>query len=124
MSYDENIGAVQVTLSVPKTQDIATIVTLFERHFFRDYKGFRGASRLPVLAIHAIYTSLVPELKRFQGCSVRPLNEHSDADSQTGSIGDIEVAGPGRQHVRSRGGQTPPPDFGRDHRGRPRQGHG
>jgi DNA (cytosine-5)-methyltransferase 1 len=84
--------SVQITLSVPKTQDITTIIALFGKHFFRDYKGFRGASRLPVLAIHAVYASLVPELKRFQGCTVRPLNEHSAADSQTGSIGDVEVA--------------------------------
>lgn len=83
---------VRITLSIPKTQDISTIVELFRLHFFRSYKGAKGASRLPVLALHAIYTVMVPELRRYSGKSVKPLNEHSAADSQTGSIGDIEVS--------------------------------
>lgn len=82
---------VKITLSVPKTQDISTIVELFRRHFFRRYGGARGASRLPVLALHAVYSVIVPELRRFSGKSVRPLQEHSAADSQTGSLGDVEV---------------------------------
>lgn len=83
---------VRITLSVPKTQEIGTIVELFRRHFFCSYKGSKGASRLPVLALHAIYGVIVPELRRYSGKTVRPLNEHSAADSQTGSIGDIEVS--------------------------------
>lgn len=82
---------VRITLSVPKTQDIATIVEMLRQHFFKSYKGSKGASRLPVLALHAIYSVMVHELKRYEGKSVCQLNEHSAADSQTGSIGDIEV---------------------------------
>lgn len=82
---------VRITLSIPKTQDIATIVELMRRHFFKSYKGSKGASRLPVLALHAIYSVMIKELKRYEGKSVCQLNEHSAADSQTGSIGDIEV---------------------------------
>lgn len=83
---------VKIILSVPKTQDISTIVELFRRHFFQKYGGAKGASRLPVLALHAIYSVMVPELKRYQGKSVKALEEHSAADSQTGSLGDIEVS--------------------------------
>ena len=83
---------VQITLSIPKTQDIVTIVELFRLHFFQSYKGSKGASRLPVLALHAIYSVMVPQLRRYDGKTVQPLNEHSAADSQTGSIGDIEVS--------------------------------
>lgn len=83
---------VRITLSIPKTQDIGTIVELFRLHFFRSYKGSKGASRLPVLALHAIYSVMVPELKRYAGKTVVALNAHSAADSQTGSIGDIEVS--------------------------------
>ncbi len=83
---------VRITLSIPKTQDIGTIVELFRLHFFRSYKGAKGASRLPVLALHAIYSVMVPELRRYAGKTVKSLNEHSAADSQTGSIGDIEVS--------------------------------
>ena len=83
---------VKITLSIPKTQDIGTIVELFRRHFFQKYAGAKGASRLPVLALHAIYSVMVPELKRYEGKSVKPLEEHSAAHSQTGSLGDIEVS--------------------------------
>lgn len=82
----------QITLAIPKTQDIAAIVELFRRHFFSTYAGTRGASRLPVLAIHAIYSQITVELKRYDGKSLLPLQLHSAADSQTGSLGDVEVA--------------------------------
>ena len=82
---------VRITLSIPKTSDIVTIVELLRLHFFQSYKGAKGASRLPVLALHAIYTVMVPQVQRFAGMSVLALNEHSAADSQTGSIGDIEI---------------------------------
>ena len=81
----------KITLSIPKIQDIAAIVELFRMHFFYKYKASKGASRLPVLALHAIYSVLVPEVRRYQGKTLRKLQEHSAADSQTGSIGDIEV---------------------------------
>lgn len=80
-----------IQLAVPKLQDIGSIVELFRSHFFYTYKASKGASRLPVLALHAVYRALVPELRRFAGKSLRPLQEHSAADSQTGSIADIEV---------------------------------
>jgi len=83
---------VKITLSIPKTQDINIIVDLFKSHFFHSYKGTKGASRLPVLALHAVYTVITPQLRRYKGKSVIPLNEHSAADSQTGSLGDIEVS--------------------------------
>jgi DNA (cytosine-5)-methyltransferase 1 len=83
---------VKITLSIPKTKDIGTIVELFSRHFFQPYGGAKGASRLPVLALHAIYSVMVPELKRYAGKSIKALEEHSAADSQTGSLGDIEVS--------------------------------
>ena len=82
---------VRITLSIPKTQDIVRIVELFRGHFFKSYKGAKGASRLPVLALHAIYGVMAPQLRRYEGTTVQPLKEHSAADSQTGSIGDIEV---------------------------------
>lgn len=82
---------VKIALSIPRTQDIGTIVDFFKRHFFKSYKGSKGASRLPVLALHAIYSVLIPQLRRYDGKTLQPLNAHSAADSQTGSIGDIEI---------------------------------
>jgi DNA (cytosine-5)-methyltransferase 1 len=81
----------KIVLSIPRTQDIQLIVQLFERHFFYKYKGSKGASRLPVLALHAIYSVMLGQLERFDGMALKPLEEHSAADSQTGAIGDIEV---------------------------------
>jgi len=83
-----------ILLSVPKAQDILFIVSIFRKHFFHKYKASKGASRLPVLALHAIYSVMVEELERFRGKVLRPLQEHSAADSQTGSVGDIEVVDP------------------------------
>lgn len=82
----------QITLSVPKTKDISLIVKLFSTHFFHPYSASKGASRLPVLALYAVYSVMIKELGRFDNKSLKPLEEHSAADAQTGAVGDIEVA--------------------------------
>lgn len=81
----------KVSLASPNIQDVMQITNLFEKHFFYTYKDSKGASRLPVLALYAVYTVLLKELRRFDGKHLKPLEAHSAADSQTGSIGDIEV---------------------------------
>ena len=83
--------ASKVVLAIPKIQDVLQITKLFETHFFYKYKDSKGASRLPVLALYAIYTVLLEELSRFNGKTLKPLEAHSAADAQTGAIGDIEV---------------------------------
>jgi DNA (cytosine-5)-methyltransferase 1 len=82
----------KITLSIPKTKDIQLIVELFKNHFFYDYKASKGASRLPVLALYAVYSVLIDQLDRYKGMTLKPLEAHSAADSQTGAIGDIEIA--------------------------------
>lgn len=79
-----------VNYANPRTDDIERIVDIFARHFSFKYRS-KGASRLPVLAIYAIYELIVVELKRYQAASLRPLGAHSAADSRTGAVGDIEV---------------------------------
>jgi DNA (cytosine-5)-methyltransferase 1 len=81
----------RIVLSKPRTQDIQLIVNLFHRHFFYPYNASKGASRLPVLALYAVYSLLITQLDRFKGMELKPLEEHSAADAQTGSVGDIEV---------------------------------
>lgn len=81
----------KVTLAVPNIQDVIQITRFFELHFFYAYKDSKGASRLPVLALYAIYTELVKELDRYKGKHLKALEAHSAADARTGSIGDIEV---------------------------------
>ena len=86
--------ASKITLTIPKNQDVLQITNLFERHFFYKYKNSEGASRLPVLALYAIYKVLLSEVQRYNGKGLKDLKPHSAADSQTGAIGDIEVVNP------------------------------
>jgi DNA (cytosine-5)-methyltransferase 1 len=81
----------RIVLSIPRTKDIQLIVKVFKDHFFHSYKASKGASRLPVLALYAIYSVLIEQIERYNGMELKPLEEHSAADSQTGAIGDIEV---------------------------------
>jgi DNA (cytosine-5)-methyltransferase 1 len=81
----------RIALSIPRTQDIQLIVKIFSDHFFYPYAGSRGGSRLPVLAIYAIYKVLMAQTSRFDGMTLKPLEEHSAADAQTGALGDIEI---------------------------------
>lgn len=80
-----------IILSTPKTNDIDLIIKLLRQHFFYNYKASKGASRLPVLALYALYEIMMPQLARYDQMELRPLQSHSAADSQTGAIGDIEV---------------------------------
>lgn len=80
----------KIDLIAPATDEIAVITSFFEAHFFETYNG-AGASRLPVLAIHALYSTIMPQLSRYRGKRLLPLESHSAADSQTGATGDIEI---------------------------------
>ncbi|MEO6361417.1 MAG: hypothetical protein ABIO43_12730 [Sphingomicrobium sp.] len=77
----------------PKTKNIDLIVDIFTRHFFFDYGGAKGASRLPVLALHALYSIILPETARLRDKELKPLEAHVAADKRTGALGDIEVIG-------------------------------
>jgi len=81
----------RINLAKPKVQDVLRLTNLFQKHFFYPYKNSKGASRLPVLALHAIYSLLVGQLRRFEGKHLKALELHSAADSQTGAVGDVEV---------------------------------
>jgi DNA (cytosine-5)-methyltransferase 1 len=83
----------KVVLAEPTIDDINVIVKLLEKHFTYSYSS-KGASRLPVLAMHAIYSVMIKQLMRFEGMTLLPLKSHSAADEQTGSVGDIEVSQP------------------------------
>ena len=81
----------KVVLAIPRIDDVIQITTLFKSHFFYKYKDSKGASRLPVLALYAIYICMLKEMGRFDKKELKPLEAHSAADSQTGAIGDIEI---------------------------------
>jgi len=79
------------TFEYPSSKEL-TIQEIFNavmRHF-EEAKG-NGKARLPVLAIQAIYQSLVPELARYKGTVLRdPPNRHTGNDKE-GWIGDVQV---------------------------------
>lgn len=79
-----------IDLVKPTNLPISTIINYLRIHFDSSYSS-RGASRLPTLAIYAIYQCLIKELKRFEGKILVPLEEHTSADKSSGRVGDIEV---------------------------------
>lgn len=80
----------QIDLAKPAVLSISAILNLLEQHFNASYTA-DGASRLPVLAIYAIYQCLLTEAKRFDGKTLLPLESHTSADVRSGRIGDIEL---------------------------------
>jgi len=81
----------KINIAIPNVKDVLLITSFFAEHFNYKYKDSKGASRLPVLEIYAIYTLLSKELGRYDGKKLKELELHSAADSQTGAVGDIEI---------------------------------
>ncbi len=80
-----------VALATPHNLSIKDIVRLLDVHFHRKYKA-HGASRLPVLALYALYELVVGEMRvRYKGKRLLPLESHTSADSQSGRMGDIDI---------------------------------
>lgn len=79
----------RITLATPNISNIESIINHFDSHFQYTYRG-KGASRLPVLALYSILQIVSNEMQRYEYWTLKPLENHSAADSQTGSCGDIE----------------------------------
>lgn len=79
-----------IDLAKPTYLSISTILDVLYDHFNSKYKA-EGASRLPVLAIYAIYQCLIKEAKRFENMTLAPIESHTSADTRSGRIGDIEI---------------------------------
>ena len=81
----------KIQLTIPSINSIQTIISFFEKHFFASYSR-KGASRLPVLAIYAVYSCVMAEMDRYEGgYHLAPLQAHESADARTGAIGDIQI---------------------------------
>ena len=83
-----------VRISVAPTEGqgqptVETIIDLLRQHFFFDYQT-AGASRLPVLALYAVYESLM-DMPRFQGKQLAPLKSHTTSDTKSRSVADVEI---------------------------------
>ena len=69
--------------------NVNKIVDLLRQHFFFDYH-VAGASRLPVLAVYAVY-ELMMDMPRYQGKHIAPLKSHTTSDLKSRSVADVEI---------------------------------
>jgi len=79
-----------IDLAKPTNLPISTIISYLKQHFEFNYSS-RGASRLPTLAVYAVYQCMIKELKRFENKILMSLEEHTSSDKSSGRVGDIEV---------------------------------
>jgi DNA (cytosine-5)-methyltransferase 1 len=79
-----------IDLAKPTTLSISAILGLLDKHFNGSYKA-EGASRLPVLAIYAVYECIINETKRFENKKLLPIESHTSSDKSSGRIGDIDI---------------------------------
>jgi len=80
----------EIDLAKPADLPISVIIRLLKAHFDSSYSS-EGASRLPVLALYAVYQCLMNEAKRFQGKELLSIESHTSADSRSGRIGDVDI---------------------------------
>lgn len=80
----------QIDLAKPLNLPISTIIKLLSKHFDAKYSA-EGASRLPVLALYAVYQCLINETKRYEGKVLLQIENHTSADARSGRIGDIDI---------------------------------
>lgn len=69
---------------------ISKIIELLHRTFTFNYE-VHGGSKLPAIAFYAMYSFLIPEMKRFEGCVLLPMGSHTAPDGNSKSAGDVEV---------------------------------
>ena len=77
-----------LVLSRPVNLSVAQVADKISRHHS---VPTGGASRLPVLAMHAILSILARETDRYRNCTVLPLEQHNAADARTNLAGDINI---------------------------------
>ncbi|WEL19762.1 restriction endonuclease, SacI family [Candidatus Nanohalococcus occultus] len=69
---------------------ISLIHDSVKRHIEADYsKG--GRSRIPVIAIYTVYQVVKEDVRRYDGKELLELGSHTTPDTQSSTIGDIEV---------------------------------
>ena len=80
----------QIDIATPQNLTISSIIGLLDKHFHAKYNSF-GASRLPVLALYAIYEAVTKQSARYKDKQLLPLESHTSADARSGRHGDIDV---------------------------------
>jgi DNA (cytosine-5)-methyltransferase 1 len=70
---------------------INDIIFSLEEHFYCKTYTSKGASKLPVIAIYAVYELLMKEMSRYRKCKLKLLGSHTASDKTSGSAGDNEI---------------------------------
>jgi len=85
-------GTLFTKVQVASGITIAKSIDALSLHIRHNYgKGVVGTARLPVLAIYSVYNLLMPDVKRYSGKFLVPLESHTSPDSRSESLGDIDV---------------------------------
>lgn len=79
-----------VSLAIPQNLSINNVMELLIAHFKYKYTA-KGASRLPVLALYAVYQCMTKEMKRYDGKTLLEIESHTSADARSGRMGDIDI---------------------------------
>lgn len=74
----------------PENLTINKVITGLENHFNAHY-SVKGGAKLPVLAFHSLYHSLINELARYKNCILQPLSSLTACDRTNKASGDIEI---------------------------------
>lgn len=80
----------KIDLAKPHSLTISQIVNNLKTHFTYKY-DCPGQSRLPSLAIYALYQCITKECMRYENKVLCDLVSHNSADIQSGRIGDVDV---------------------------------
>lgn len=79
-----------IPLQNPDNITIDNIMNGLAEHFLTKY-NVKGGAKLPVLAFHSIYTILIKELARYNGCKLADLSSLTACDRTNKASGDIEI---------------------------------
>jgi DNA (cytosine-5)-methyltransferase 1 len=79
-----------IPLKNPENLTIEKIISALNEQFSFNYKT-HGGSKLPVIAFHSIYKSLINELSRYSSCKLQKMGSHTASDRTSKSSGDIEI---------------------------------
>ncbi len=77
-------------LNNPEKLTISLLIKALNTHFSFDYKTF-GGSKLPVIAFHVVYSIILKEVNRYEGCVLKKLGSHTASDQTSNTAGDIEI---------------------------------
>ena len=87
---ENKVDIIPLDLSNKDKLTIEIIINFLDEQFSYKY-GISGGSKLPVIALHTVYSYIVKELKRYEGGTLKDLGSHTASDRTSRTSGDIEI---------------------------------